>query len=473
MRGVWADSLTQPPAKLHEFTDEEAAELKQIFLRVDLDHSGALDKGELLGALAVWGVAAAICDADVVGLIARFDADRSGNLDLDEFMMLASVALAKQGGDDERVETTLRAHFARETARIRSANVRTQLAVDAATIRFFREEAACAASGADNSHVTIARAARHANEAAHALGGDAPACGKAAEHMRCRATAELNVKLQDAAAHGAAADALLRLLLRGAEIDARSCEPPHGTALMLALDARHAGAARLLLSRGADAGLCDDDGATPLHVAISSGCARKDAALLDAILARADASPPPTPAPPPCDARLAATGEAPLHLAALRGLDHQVAWLISHGADVDAVNVRGCTPLMLAAQAGSVACCRQLVAAGGDVNRLDEANCTARDRADAADHTAVAALLRENGAVSGSQAVKFLVGEGRENPRTLSARRRVTKSLDYKPEGWAQGSPAATPTKTFPRLSPITASPITAARSLSALAVES
>ena len=91
----------------------------------------------------------------------------------------------------------------------------------------------------------------------------------------CVTQAELDARLLLAAEDGQAGP-ICALLERGADVNARRCDPPRETPLLLAVRARQVKCARLLLERGADASLADDDGVRPLLASILSGCFSKE-----------------------------------------------------------------------------------------------------------------------------------------------------------------------------------------------------
>jgi len=91
------------------------------------------------------------------------------------------------------------------------------------------------------------------------------------------------------------------------------------------------------------------------------------------------------------------TGRTPLHVAAERGYEEIVAYLIDEGADVSSLGNWSCgtTPLHLAAKAGHEAVVRRLLSARATVYIPDNQGRTALDVARAAGHTNVAKLLAE------------------------------------------------------------------------------
>ena len=110
-----------------------------MFNSVDDDGSGELDYDELARVLEKWGLEN-VSEADVEQLVKRFDVNKNGKLDFDEFLGLATAAKSLSEGDGESMEVTIRTHFAREHAKMKSLMVRQKIAVDAATLQFFKTD---------------------------------------------------------------------------------------------------------------------------------------------------------------------------------------------------------------------------------------------------------------------------------------------------------------------------------------------
>ena len=173
---------------------------------------------------------------------------------------------------------------------------------------------------------------------------------------------------------------------------------------------------RALLDFGAEVGLCDRDGRTPLALAVcldrsqtaallrergareenvreadrwAGACFAHDREQADRILASGDVS----------------LGQAD-HLwvcrAARAGDSQAVELLLAGGADACAIDDDGQTALHLAVLAGDVAACRSLLSAGADRDVLNYAGCTPLDCAltveDPATRDMLAAVLRDAGA---------------------------------------------------------------------------
>ena len=178
---------------------------------------------------------------------------------------------------------------------------------------------------------------------------------------------------------------------------------------------------RALLDHGADVGLHDRDGRTPLALAV---CLNRTeaAALLRERGAREEDVRHADRWAGACFAhdgeragRVLAAGAVSLrpadHLwvcrAARAGDAHAVALLLAGGADPCAVDDDGQTTLHLAALAGDLAGCRALLAAGADPRALNYAGRTPLDCAvaveDSTARDALAALLRDAGAIRGTR----------------------------------------------------------------------
>lgn len=397
-------------APLHKFGAAEVKELRKIFDGVDVDQSKDLTYGELRVCFERWGLSN-INDEEIGALIERFDVNNSGTLDFDEFLGLASSAKSLAEGDEQSMELTIKTHFAREHAKLKSLSVRQKLAVDAATLKFFKDEVRRNAS-VQNS---IDRAARVAKLAMQALGGDLVAEKKAYAHVQQRLTGELDGRLLEAAEGGKTAD-VAELVARGANVNAVRNDPPRENALLLALQARHVKTAFALLDNGCDAARCDDAGVGAVLAAAQAGCLGKDKNVLMALVSRG--------------AKVNAVEEHGVHAllaATQRGKVAEVDALLNLGAQADLPDAEGATALMRAAQAGHKAIVQRLIAAGCDVNKIDEYNRSARDRAIAADKVDVANLLRDHGGLSGEQILEANGDEGRKPlpQRRGSARSRI------------------------------------------------
>lgn len=72
--------------KRRELTEEQKEVIKEAFMLFDTDGSGAIDAKELKEALRCLGFEAT--NADVKAMMTELDLDGSGNIDLDEFMIM-------------------------------------------------------------------------------------------------------------------------------------------------------------------------------------------------------------------------------------------------------------------------------------------------------------------------------------------------------------------------------------------------
>ena len=82
----------------------------------------------------------------------------------------------------------------------------------------------------------------------------------------------------------------------------------------------------------------------------------------------------------------------------LRDTNEKQLFLISHGADVNAINNRGWTPLHLTCVLGHKSQAELLIAADADVNAKDKDGHTPLWYAQELGHTELAELLRKHGA---------------------------------------------------------------------------
>lgn len=132
------------------------------------------------------------------------------------------------------------------------------------------------------------------------------------------------------------------------------------TALHLAARDGRASEVERLLRAGAAVNDKDNEGWTPLHYAAESGSSGdSDSYKVVARLLAACAA---------VDERERSDGRTPLHVAALRGDDDVVAYLLAAGAAVDATTQNGWTPLQIAAKNGQQNVAGRLLAAGAAVN---------------------------------------------------------------------------------------------------------
>ena len=212
-----------------------------------------------------------------------------------------------------------------------------------------------------------------------------------------------------------AGDAITRLLLQGADVNARQGDG--ATALSWAAHWNDLDVAERLIRAGADANAANDLGVTPLALACTNGSAPMAARLL-----RAGADP----------NRARKTGETPLMTAAYTGNLELVRLLLNHGAnvngagrdtkqtalmwavsekhadivrtlvqakaDVGARSAGGFSALLFAARQGDVQSATILLEAGADANDRARDNNSALVIAVASRHEELAAVLLEHGA---------------------------------------------------------------------------
>ncbi|KAK3236939.1 hypothetical protein CYMTET_52953 [Cymbomonas tetramitiformis] len=196
---------------------------------------------------------------------------------------------------------------------------------------------------------------------------------------------------------------LVELLLKhGASVDARDTTrqetPLHRAALN-----KHKAAVEALIRGGANIFLEQEEGRTPLHIAILQDCARVVAALVLAGAANAFL----------CDQApvrrrelrqamplqlVAQRQETPLQLAARLNRINAVEALIQYGVDVSVQNKEMQTPLHMAARCGHAGVVGLLLTSGADVNRWDQSPHTALHEAALHGHAAVVKALICGGA---------------------------------------------------------------------------
>ncbi len=166
----------------------------------------------------------------------------------------------------------------------------------------------------------------------------------------------------------------------------------------------------VLLMRGGDPNVRDEQGQTPLHIALKDDGDKAVKSLLGHPALDVNA--------------VTAAGETPLMLAALRGrLDTArllvqrgaqinregwsplhyacsgpdegvAAWLLSQGAEIDARSPNGSTPLMMAAGYGGLSTAELLLKAGAKTQLQNEQGLRAADFAERAGRDRFAKLLR-------------------------------------------------------------------------------
>lgn len=96
-------------------------------------------------------------------------------------------------------------------------------------------------------------------------------------------------------------------------------------------------------------------------------------------------------------------GERALHYAVYGKQESMVKLLLAKGADVDVKNDNGRTPLHAAAWKGYVDIAGTLIAKGTNINAKDNKGMTALDCAEEQGHGGMMELLRNHGAIRGTQ----------------------------------------------------------------------
>ncbi len=141
--------------------------------------------------------------------------------------------------------------------------------------------------------------------------------------------------------------------------------------------------AQELLYRGAGVNDVDEDGWSPLHMAVTNA----DIDMVELLLAEG------------ANVNLVAKdGSTPLHFACCKGVVGVVKLLLDKGASVDVVTKRGSTPLILAVESGYKEVVKLLLDTGAHVNAIDYRNETALSRACFLNSKSMVTLLLLKGA---------------------------------------------------------------------------
>ncbi|KAH8068999.1 hypothetical protein JL721_6198 [Aureococcus anophagefferens] len=346
-----------------------------------LEAAGAKAPGE--GVMVKWGLDN-ILESEILELISRFDVDKSGTLDFDEFLALATAATALTAGEEEDMEMVIKTHFVREHAKVRALAVRQRLSVDAATLQFFKR------GDADNGR----RRGRSRRTCSTSSAAARTRSARPTSTLQ-RLTGELDDKLLEAAENG-------RVESWGSCSRARERDAAHGPAaspLGLALQCRQVKAATAP-RRGRGRGPQGRRGHGTILAATLSGCLSKSKHVLQLLISRG--------------AKVNdqdELGQCALLAAVQRGKVVEVDALLSFGAHANLADAEGSTPLMKAAQAGEKAICARLIEGDADLNVLDDANRTARDRAALCGVDVVEELLAKHGASGDQHALRTSKGE--------------------------------------------------------------
>lgn len=158
--------------------------------------------------------------------------------------------------------------------------------------------------------------------------------------------------------------------------------------LLLADKNRHAELVGLLLARGADPLLKGDSSFTPLEAAAARGDVRSVEIL--------------TASKPECAAE-SELGASALRMAAMEGKERVVRWLLRNGADINGRDKEGMTALMVAALHGHRGMVELLLENKADPRVVSRTGDTARDYAALQDHDEIAAMLEPGGASPGAK----------------------------------------------------------------------
>jgi ankyrin repeat protein len=180
------------------------------------------------------------------------------------------------------------------------------------------------------------------------------------------------------------------LLAKGADVNAK--DDDGGTPLLIAVTLGNKEIAALLIANGADVNAKDPRGTTPLHGAALRGH-KEIVKLLIAKGADVNAK--------------SVDGFTSLHRVVGRGHKEIVELLIANGADVNAKGNYGLTPLLLAALQGHKEVAELLIAKGADVNAKvasgPKQGLTPLDAANETNHPEIADLLRKHGGKTGEE----------------------------------------------------------------------
>jgi ankyrin repeat protein len=157
---------------------------------------------------------------------------------------------------------------------------------------------------------------------------------------------------------------LLKELLRGEEVDVNAEDALFQTPLHAAAccaKKNYFEAADLILQRGGDVTIEDDEGKTAMHWAAMTG--KPDLCqLLGSYGANISA--------------VDHKGWTALHFAAAEGHHAVVRWLCDHGSSVDPRTRSGATPLMFAVDGEHLAAAKILIGAGADAEAADDSGKT-------------------------------------------------------------------------------------------------
>eukprot|EP00729_Bicosta_minor_P014620 gene14620-biopygen24145 len=189
------------------------------------------------------------------------------------------------------------------------------------------------------------------------------------------------------AAQNGHVDVVTALVAGNADVNQASTDDGT-TPVYMAAQEGHVDVVQVLVASNADVNkACTDDGTTPVYMAAQEG-------HVDVVTALVAGN---------ADVNQASTddGCTPVYVAAQNGHVDVVTALVAGNADVNqAETTMGCTPVYIAAQKGHVDVVTALVAGNADVNQARTIDgCTPLRMATHKGHTAIAAVLKQHGAV--------------------------------------------------------------------------
>ena len=356
------------------------AALRDMIASVDADGTGAIEFDEFL-ILMARDAAGRDPLAEAARSFALFDADGSGTISADE--LGAALRASGQDVSNEDAARLLQTVDADGSGEIDFAEFCQLMGLDAPGTESNHvaqaRKTAAPAAGSSPARVTDKQRRREEREALERERREEERRARQAGHDEWRdlvgapAAAEPEAEGFSAAAalayefplHAAAAAGDLEVVRgycdgagSGWRQDPNAADSAGLTPLMLAVSGGHAAVALFLLSREVAVGAADPDRRTALHLAVLAG----DAGLATALL-RSRAAP----------GTRDRFGDAPLHIAARRGAQSAATALLDAAADPSQPGGFGDTPLHWAARRGHRAVCDLLLDRGASRSAVDDA----------------------------------------------------------------------------------------------------